>query len=180
MFTTGRVRATFAYNLRFPGQYYQAETGLNQNWFRDYDPTVGRYLESDPMGLRAGLNTYAYVRSQPALLTDPRGLDINPKQTCIDGLGIGCKGQQNNPNVPGEPAKPAKPKLPDTDYCAKHSIELNGCLTCCAGIAVRATVLEFNWHGLCNVECERQYVGFCPRTRPDADPVLAAASVAMY
>jgi RHS repeat-associated protein len=41
----------FAYNLRFPGQYYDAETGLHQNRNRDYDPIVGRYVESDPFGL---------------------------------------------------------------------------------------------------------------------------------
>ena len=42
---------TLPYNLRFPGQYYDAETGLNQNWNRDYDPVVGRYVEADPIGL---------------------------------------------------------------------------------------------------------------------------------
>ena len=52
-------------NLRFPGQYYQAETGLNQNIQRDYDPLTGRYAESDPLGLRAGLNTYSYVSGNP-------------------------------------------------------------------------------------------------------------------
>lgn len=41
--------ARFGYNLRFPGQYYQAETGLNYNYFRDYDPQTGRYLESDQL-----------------------------------------------------------------------------------------------------------------------------------
>jgi len=46
---------TFSYNLRFPGQYYQAETGLNQNVNRDYDPLGGgRYIESDLIGLRGG------------------------------------------------------------------------------------------------------------------------------
>jgi RHS repeat-associated protein len=64
----------FAYNLRLPGQYYQAETGLSQNWNRDYDPVVGRYGESDPLGLKAGVNTYAYVQSTPLLLIDPFGL----------------------------------------------------------------------------------------------------------
>ncbi len=41
----------FSFNLRFPGQYYDAETGLHYNYFRDYDPTIGRYVESDPIGL---------------------------------------------------------------------------------------------------------------------------------
>jgi len=60
--------------LRFPGQYYQAETGLSQNYFRDYDPAVGRYLESDPIGLKGGINTYAYVADDPTMLVDPFGL----------------------------------------------------------------------------------------------------------
>jgi RHS repeat-associated protein len=67
------VRARFAYNLRFPGQYYQAETALNQNYHRDYDALVGRYVESDPMGLRGGINTYGYVEENPLLAVDPSG-----------------------------------------------------------------------------------------------------------
>jgi RHS repeat-associated protein len=49
-------------------------TPLNQNVNRDYDPLVGRYIESDPLGLRGGLNPYAYVGNRPTTLTDPKGL----------------------------------------------------------------------------------------------------------
>src|SRR6202789_4493936 len=63
-----------AINLRFPGQYYDAETALNQNWFRDYDSTSGRYIQSDPIGLLSGVNTYGYVGGNPFVLADPRGL----------------------------------------------------------------------------------------------------------
>lgn len=65
---------TFAFNLRFPGQYFDAETGNHYNYFRDYSPEIGRYVESDPIGLRGGLNTYGYVTSDPLTLTDPFGL----------------------------------------------------------------------------------------------------------
>ena len=69
--TSGR---SFVYNLRFPGQYYDAETGLNYNMARDYDPAVGRYVESDPIGLDGGDDTYAYVANGPLAFVDPLGL----------------------------------------------------------------------------------------------------------
>lgn len=65
----------FEYNLRFPGQYYDAETGLHYNYFRDYDPAIGRYVESDPIGLRGGINTYQYANANPVKFLDPAGLD---------------------------------------------------------------------------------------------------------
>jgi RHS repeat-associated protein len=66
---------TLTYNHRFPGQYFDRETGLHHNGFRDYHPTTGRYIESDPLGLAAGLNTYAYVNSNPLRFIDPSGLE---------------------------------------------------------------------------------------------------------
>ncbi len=66
---------TFIYNLRFAGQYYDQETGLHYNYFRDYDPRTGRYIESDPIGLDGGINTYGYVGGNPVNWVDPLGLD---------------------------------------------------------------------------------------------------------
>jgi RHS repeat-associated protein len=62
-------------NIRFPGQWFQAETGLYQNWMRDYDPTTGRYLEADPLGLVDGPSVYGYARQSPVRYVDPRGED---------------------------------------------------------------------------------------------------------
>jgi len=63
----------YVYNLRFPGQYFDAETGLHYNINRDYDPNSGRYVESDPLGLLAGSSTYAYVHSNPGIYVDSDG-----------------------------------------------------------------------------------------------------------
>lgn len=82
----GEVTVTMASvenNLRFPGQYYDVESGLHYNYFRGYDPTTGRYVESDPMGLDAGLNTYIYTLANPLTYMDIFGLSSKCKQ-CKD------------------------------------------------------------------------------------------------
>jgi RHS repeat-associated protein len=62
-------------NVRFPGQYYDQETRLHYNYFRYYDPSTGRYISSDPMGVYGGLNTYEYVENNPLYWYDPLGLE---------------------------------------------------------------------------------------------------------
>ena len=65
---------TFVYNLRFPGQLNDPTSGLNYNYYRDYNPRTGRYIESDPLGLDAGsMSTYAYVFENPLGWLDPEG-----------------------------------------------------------------------------------------------------------
>jgi RHS repeat-associated protein len=63
------------FNLRFPGQYYDKYSGLNYNYYRDYDPSLGRYIQSDPIGLAGGLNTYGYAYQNPLRYIDPKGED---------------------------------------------------------------------------------------------------------
>jgi RHS repeat-associated protein len=69
------------FDMRFPGQRYDAASSLNYNYFRSYDPSTGRHPESDPTGLRGGISTYAYVESNPLLFTDYLGLGKD--QTCV-------------------------------------------------------------------------------------------------
>ncbi len=80
--------STITNNLRFPGQYYDAETGLHQNGYRDYS-LIGRYIEADPIGQRGGINLYSYVNARPTVKFDLLGLYDSP--TPIGG-GIGAEG----------------------------------------------------------------------------------------
>ena len=75
----------YVLNLRYPGQYYDAETGINYNIHRTYEPATGRYLQSDPIGLSGGqISTYAYVGNNPLMYSDPYGLAM---QMVIGGGG---------------------------------------------------------------------------------------------
>ncbi|MCZ6659283.1 MAG: RHS domain-containing protein [Gammaproteobacteria bacterium] len=61
--------------LRFPGQYFDAETGLHYNYFRFFDPTTGRYIRPDPIGLAGGVNMFGYVNANPIRFSDSSGLE---------------------------------------------------------------------------------------------------------
>ncbi|MCF7222494.1 RHS repeat-associated core domain-containing protein [Marilutibacter chinensis] len=80
----------FVLDMRFPGQRYDAASGLNYNYFRDYEAGTGRYSQSDPIGLSGGVSTYAYVRSSSLQHADPLGLVDHVSGRWID-CGKGCR-----------------------------------------------------------------------------------------
>jgi len=88
-------------NMRFPGQYEDSESGLYQNYFRDYDPGIGRYVESDPIGLAGGVNTYSYVVNSPITIIDFFGLCVITGQVAntdwyVDNLSIDIFSRRRN------------------------------------------------------------------------------------
>jgi RHS repeat-associated protein len=82
-------------NLRFPGQYFDEETGFHYNYMRYYDPRIGRYIRQDPMLFLGGLNLYAYGLNAPGMIMDPMGLctlvDIG-RGAMIEAIAGGIKG----------------------------------------------------------------------------------------
>ncbi|GIK36000.1 MAG: hypothetical protein BroJett010_25590 [Gammaproteobacteria bacterium] len=74
-FGVGTPSGTASVRLRLPGQIDLGVLGISYNYFRDYDAVTGRYLESDPIGLDGGINTYGYVGQNPLVWSDPLGLD---------------------------------------------------------------------------------------------------------
>jgi len=104
----------FAYRLRFPGQQHDAITRTHYNYFRDYAPAEGRYVESDPIGLLAGTNTYSYGASDPVSYNDKYSLiKIGDVMTYRDYRRKRRKGECEN-NFRGHHVPPTK------------TLELNG------------------------------------------------------
>lgn len=87
-------------NLRLPGQYYDEESGLHYNYFRDYDPKTGRYMQSDPLGAAAGPNSYNYAEGNPLKWVDPFGLASSGVPQKVSGTNLTVR--VDPPHVPGQ------------------------------------------------------------------------------
>jgi len=103
-----------ASDRRYPGQYFDAETGLHQNYFRDYDPKTGRYVQADPIGLEGGINVFIYVEGNPLNFFDPDGLEPRGER---GGTG-GSAGQ--NTNNPRKKCRELTPPDPRFVECKHH------------------------------------------------------------
>jgi RHS repeat-associated protein len=125
---------TFTFRQRFPGQFYDAESGTYYNYFRDYDPGIGRYMQSDPIWLRGGLNLYSYVHNNPLRSGDPFGLAASGGSVSTrygNWCGRNWSGGQSGPQLPTNPAGPIDSVdecCMGHDYCyAKY--ECTGCMS---------------------------------------------------
>ena len=103
--------STVTNNLRFPGQYYDAETGLNYNYYRDYNALLDRYIEADPVGLRGGINLYLYAGANSLRFTDPFGLLLGGNNATI--------GNPPGPVIGPAPVSPSVPNSPGPPVCMK-------------------------------------------------------------
>jgi len=107
--------STITNNLRFPGQYYDQETGLHYNYYRDYNPALDRYIQADPIGQRGGLNLYLYVAANSLRFTDRRGLLLGGPGATIGnppGLPGTTIGPPPGPVIGPQPPPPPGPPSP--------------------------------------------------------------------
>jgi RHS repeat-associated protein len=133
---------TFVFDLRFPGQFFDRETGLAQNRYRDYWSEGGRYVQSDPIGIFGGINAYTYVGGNPVSFVDSSGLARNPPicsgPDCVNppyDLTPNGPGPSPSPSVP-KPPRP--PRAPDSyESCANNMPTYGMCFSCCIARAAR-------------------------------------------
>lgn len=154
------VQTTVTNNLRFPGQYYDGETDTHYNYFRDYEPGMGRYVQQDPIGFKGGINFYGYVLGGPLGEIDPLGLakceDVIEPDWAPLGRGWKVVGYRRilpganaasdailnaiNTVLPGFSAEKMIPILNDLQLEQKIEIDVEVCKDECTGEVTRRII----------------------------------------
>ena len=127
------ISGTKANNLRFPGQYFQIETGFAYNWHRHYDPTTGRYTQPDPLRFVDGPSVYAYAGNSPVMETDRTGLL----------------------SLPGNINIPTGISVPNSNVQQCGSLDqLKWCKDGCWELVQKMKTFDrFGWHAKCVARC---------------------------
>ncbi|MCB1614710.1 MAG: RHS repeat-associated core domain-containing protein [Pseudomonadales bacterium] len=145
-------------NTRFPGQYYDKETGYYQNWHRDYDPMLGRYITSDPIGV---LRDYKHdpelmLAIVAGVVDPPQGDGLNHPYAYVDQNPVNLI----DPDGLAKWWKWFKPRPPD-DTCANTQCTLTQCSVCCQGLKPRTTQ--------CLIACQDQFINGPPNNCKEKD-----------
>jgi RHS repeat-associated protein len=139
--------AAVTFNLRYPGQYFDQESNLHYNYHRSYSATVGRYTQSDPIGLDGGWNRFGYVGQNPLSYSDVDGLKPDPKNP-LDLEKI-CKSMSIPFNLEDKPCK-------DSDECFEKAKK--GLLSC--NISYWSPFSTGN--KIACIECWKHFQAQCP------------------
>jgi RHS repeat-associated protein len=133
----------FEFKLRFPGQYFDQESGLHHNGNRDYAPSTGSYIQSDPIGLSGGIDTYTYVMARPLSLSDETGL-------AAETLPIG------SPSPIQTAPMPRVTTLPDLGSAANEGMSLEEAAGTGLGMCARIlTGVALYLHSEPTAECDQ-------------------------